>query len=186
MNEEHAPDVSSAGPPVETQAETLPVVNAIIATAASAALKRGTEGDVGLGVIAALRRLRATAQEEAGLSVVAAIDTVIRSRLLAENLTRLRAGGAAPDAIVIPAPGRGANAAAAIFESAADSCLAVNAHAPDNGPLELAVYALTGQMVQRFGGTPAWPALKDELDRPLGGHIPVPTSVLPIEGAPMH
>ncbi|HEY0835315.1 MAG TPA: hypothetical protein VGE72_15540 [Azospirillum sp.] len=186
MNEEHAPDLSSAGPPSDSQAQTLPVVNAIIATATSAALKRGSEEDVGLGVIAALRRLRATAQEEAGLTVVAAIDTVIRSRLLAENLTHLRASGAPPDAITIPAAGRGTNTAAAIFESAADSCLAVNAHAPDNGPLELAVYALTGQLVQRFGGTPAWPALKDELDRPLGGHIAAPTSVLPIEGAPVH
>lgn len=186
MNEAHAPDVSSAGPPAGSETETLPVVNAIIASAAVVALKRGSEHDVGLGVIAALRRLRATAAEEAGLAVVAAIDTVIRSRLLSENLTCLRTSGAAPHGVAIPAPGRGANAAAVIFEAAADSCLAVNAHAPDNGPLELAVYALTGQMVQRFGGAPEWPVLKDELDRPLAAHIPAPASVLPDDGASVH
>ncbi|ALG71020.1 hypothetical protein VY88_03740 [Azospirillum thiophilum] len=144
-----------------------PVVAAILGTALTAAAKRGGSGDVVRGLIAGLRILRATVEEEAGYTMAAAVDNAIRTRLLADNLSRLRVSGQTPQAVPLPGPGPGSSAAAAIFESAAESCLTVNAHAEDNGPLEHAVFAFTAQLLQQLGGAPEWRSLAGELRRPL-------------------
>lgn len=146
---------------------SLPVVSAILATALAAAEKRASPGDVAHGVLAALRRLRATADEEAGDAMVAAIDAAIRQNLLTGGLTDRR--GPATIA-ALPPVGPGAAAAAVIMESAAESCLAVNAHAPDNEPLEIAVNALTFQIGRHLGGAPGWEEVERELHRPLAHH----------------
>ncbi|AWK87539.1 hypothetical protein [Azospirillum thermophilum] len=142
-----------------------PVVAAILGTAVAAAAKRGGTGDVAHGLIAGLRILRSTVEEEAGYSMAAAVDTAIRTRLLVENMSRLRTTGQEPVAIPLPPPGPGATAAAAIFESAAESCLTVNAHAADNAPLEQAVFAFTTQLLQQLGGAPEWRDLSGALRR---------------------
>lgn len=157
----------------------LPVVGAILATAISAAEKRASPADVAHGVIAALRHLRATADEEAGDAMAAAIDAAVRQHF---PQGRLSSSGAA--AGFLPPAGPGAAAAAMIMESAADSCLAVNAHAPDNGPLEIAVNALTLQMLRHLDGPPEWETVERELRRPIERHGAGP--ILPFRGVTLH
>lgn len=169
MNEARNTDPGTEGPNLPGEGESLsPVVTAILGTAVAAAAKRGASGDVVRGLIAGLRVLRATVEEEAGYTMAAAVDTAIRTRLLVDNLSKFRTTGLEPEAIPLPAPGPGATAAAAIFESAAESCLTVNAHAEDNGPLEHAVFAFTTQLLQQLGGAPEWRCLAGELRRPNG------------------
>jgi len=165
---------------------TLPVVTAIVATAVAAAGKRGSAGDVVHGLIAGLRHLRAAVDEEAGYAMAAAIDQAIHSSLLAGNLESLRLTGSTPAPVPLPVPGPGATAAAVIVSSATDSCLAVNAHADDNRPLEHAVFALTNQLVKQLGGAPDWPALERELHRPYTLNGPVAAAVLPVQGVTVH
>lgn len=155
-----------------------PVVGAILATAISAAEKRASPADVAHGVIAALRHLRATADEQAGDAMAAAIDAAVRQHF--------PQGPLAPRPIVsaLPPAGPGAAAAATIMESAADSCLAVNAHAPDNGPLEIAVNALTLQMLRHLDGPPEWEMVERELQRPTERHGAGP--ILPFRGVTVH
>lgn len=168
MNEALNTDTGADAPNMPAEGESLsPVVAAILGTAVAAAAKRGGNGDVVRGLIAGLRILRATVEEEAGYTMAAAVDNAIRTRLLADNLSRLRVSGEKPQAVPLPDPGPGASAAAAIFESAAESCLTVNAHAEDNGPLETAVFAFTAQLLQQLGGAPEWRSLVGELRRPL-------------------
>lgn len=157
----------------------LPVVGAILATAISAAEKRASRADVAHGVIAALRHLRATADEQAGDAMASAIDAAVRQHLPAKPLSR---AGAAMN--VLPPAGPGAAAAATIMESAADSCLAVNAHAPDNEPLEIAVNALTLQMLRHLDGPPEWETVERELQRPTERHGAGP--ILPFRGVTVH
>lgn len=159
-----------------------PVVNAILGTAVAAAAKRGTPTDVAHGLIAGLRLLRSTVEAEVGYTMATAIDTAVRTRLLVENMSHLRTTGHEPDAVPLPGPGPGAAAAAAIFESAAESCLTVNAHAPDNGPLELAVFAFSTQLLQQLGGSPDWRVLAREFRRPSERSGAVEAAVLPAGG----
>ncbi|MBP2299428.1 hypothetical protein [Azospirillum picis] len=168
MNEALNTEAGADAPNMPREGESLsPVVAAILGTAVAAAAKRGGSGDVARGLIAGLRILRATVEEEAGYTMAAAVDNAIRTRLLADNLSQLRVTGQKPEAVPLPVPGPGATAAAAIFESAAESCLTVNAHAEDNGPLEHAVFAFTAQLLQQLGGAPDWRSLAGELRRPL-------------------
>lgn len=179
-----------AGIPVAPQVpemdSSLPVVTAIVTNAVAAAGKRGSAGDVAHGLIAGLRHLRAAVDEEAGYAMAAAIDQAIHSSLLAGNLERLRQTGSTPAPVPLPDPGPGANAAAVIVSSATDSCLAVNAHADDNRPLEHAVFILTSQLVNQLGGAPDWQALEKELHRPYGLNGPVAAAVLPVRGVTVH
>ena len=163
-----------------------PVVNAILATAVAAAAKRADGGDVAHGIIAGLRLLRSAVEAEAGYAMASAIDTAVRTRLLVENLSALRSTGRTPQAVALPPPGPGASVAAAIFVSAAESCLTVNAHAPDNAPLELAVFAFSTQLVQQLGGAPEWPALAGELHRPCVRRDAAQTAALPAGGGTVH
>ncbi len=162
------PDTGMPNPPGEGESLS-PVVTAILGTAVAAAAKRGASGDVARGLIAGLRVLRATVEEEAGYTMAAAFDTAIRTRLLVDNLAKLRTTGHEPEAIPLPAPGPAATATVAIFESAAESCLTINSHAEDNGPLEHAVFAFTTQLLQQLGGAPEWRCLAGELRRPPDG-----------------
>lgn len=180
------PPGTPAQPPAAEVDSTLPVVTAIVANAVAAAGKRGSAGDVAHGLIAGLRHLRAAVDEEAGYAMAAAIDQAIHSSLLAGNLEQLRQTGSTPAPVPLPNPGPGANAAAVIVSSATDSCLAVNAHAPDNGPLEHAVVILTSQLVKQLGGAPDWPALEKELHRPYGFSGPIAAAVLPVAGVTVH
>lgn len=156
----------------------LPVVGAILATAISAAEKRASPADVAHGVIAALRHLRATADEQAGDAMASAIDAAVRQHLPQGPLA-LR-----PVVSVLPPAGPGAATAAMIMESAADSCLAINAHAPDNGPLEIAVNALTLQMLRHLDSAPEWETVERELRRPTERHGAGP--ILPVRGVTVH
>lgn len=176
---------SSSSPGEEGAAPSaLPVVSAILATAISAAEKRASSADVAHGVLAALRHLRAAADEEAGYTMAAAIDTTVRQHLLANVMAERRRVGHEPDEVLLPPAGPGASVAAAILESAADSCLAVNAHAPDNEPLEIAVNALAGQIGRHLNGLPAWPSVERELHKSQEGRATA--AVLPIDGVTIH
>lgn len=169
MSEALNNDTGADAPNQPAEGESLsPVVAAILGTAVAAAAKRGESGDVARGLIAGLRVLRATVEVEAGYTMAAAVDTAIRTRLLVDNLAKLRTTGQTPEAIPLPLPGPAATTTTAIFESAAESCLTVNAHAEDNGPLEHAVFAFTTQLLQQLGGAPEWRCLAGELRRPFG------------------
>lgn len=163
-----------------------PIVNAILSTAVAAAAQRAEPADVAHGIIAGLRLLRSAVEAEAGYTMATAIDTAIRTRLLVENLSTLRTTGQEPKAVPLPPPGPGASVAAAIFVSAAESCLTVNAHAPDNGPLELAVFAFSTQLVQQLGGAPEWRNLVGELHRPSERRDAAQAAALPAGGGTVH
>jgi hypothetical protein len=184
----HAPNGARNSAPDPTAAASapasLPVISAILATALSAAEKRAGPADVAHGVIAALRHLRATADEEAGYTMAAAIDTTVRQHLLAGGMSELRRTGRGPVFTALPPAGPGAAAAALIMESAADSCLAINAHAQDNEPLEIAVNALALQIGRHLGGEPGWEMVERELHRPVERHGGGP--ILPFKGVTVH
>jgi len=185
MSNPTAPRNGAAAPPAAPAVPAaLPVVSAILATAISAAEKRASPADVAHGVIAALRHLRATADEEAGYAMAAAIDTAVRQHLLAGGMADLRLNGHGPAAAALPPAGPGAAAASAILQSAADSCLAINAHASDNEPLEIAVGALTRQIARHLGGEPGWEVVERELHRPILHHGGGP--ILPFRGVTVH
>lgn len=187
MNEVLNHEESTGTPLGAEQPVTMaPVVNAILATAVAAAVKRAKPSDVAHGIIAGLRLLRSAAEQEAGYTMATAIDTAIRTRLLVENLSALRTTGHAPTAVPLPPAGPGAASAAAIFVSAAESCLTVNAHAPDNGPLELAVFAFSTQLVQQLGGAPDWRDLCGELHRPSEKRDAAQAAALPAGGGTVH
>ena len=181
-HDESADVVGTAGEP----ATMAPVVNAILGTATAAAAKRAEGSDVAHGIIAGLRLLRSAAEAEAGYTMAAAIDTAIRTRMLVENLSALRTTGHEPAPAPLPPPGPGVAIAAAIFVSAAESCLTVNAHAEDNGPLELAVFAFSTQLIQQLGGAPDWRTLMRELHRPSEPRDDAPDADFTVGGGTVH
>ncbi|WP_448204169.1 hypothetical protein [Azospirillum sp. sgz302134] len=167
-------------------ASMAPVISAILGTAVTAAAKRASAADVAHGIIAGLRLLRSAAEDEAGYTMATAIDTAIRTRLLVENLSSLRTTGHEPDPVPLPPPGPGVAIAGAIFVSAAESCLTVNAHADDNEPLELAVFAFASQLLQQLGGSPEWRILMQELHRPSERRDAAQAAALPDGGGTVH
>lgn len=171
-------DETSDAATLQTGLATIsPVVAAILGTALTAAARRGEVGDMVHGLIAGLRILRTTAEAEAGYTMAAAFDTAVRTRFLADNLAKLRTTGQEPEPVALPGRGPDAAAVATIFENAAESCLTVNAHAEDNGPLEHAIFAFTGQLVQLLGGAPEWRAVATELRRPASQALDAETEV---------
>lgn len=171
-------DEAGAGVTMQTGTEAIsPVIAAILGTSIAAAVRRGETGDVVHGLIAGLRVLRTTVEAEAGYTMAAAFDTAVRTRFLADNLAKLRTTGEAPAATALPDRGPDAAAVATIFENAAESCLTVNAHAEDNGPLEQAIFAFTGQLLHHLGGAPEWRELSGELRRPSGQALDAETEV---------
>lgn len=180
-----ADEVDSTPPGME-DLTALPVVTAILASAISVAEERASSGDVVHGVLAALRHLRHTADEEAGYAMASAIDTSVRNSLLVSGMSERRRIGHEPITAPLPPAGPGASIASIIMESAADSCLAVNAHAPDNEPLEIAVNALAMQIGSHLNGLPAWDDVEREMRRPAERHGPGPAAILPIGGATIH
>lgn len=187
MNEVQILDeATEQGETDDDPATIAPVVSAIVGTAVSAASKRAGRADVAHGLIAGLRLLRSAAEEEAGYGMGVAIDTAIRTRLLVENLSALRATGREPAPVPLPSPGEGLAIASVIVTSAAESCLMVNAHAPDNEPLELAVFTLSTYLVQHLGGAPDWRSLSLELHRPSSASGAAEAAALPAGGGTMH
>lgn len=187
MNEVQNHDESTEIAAIAGETATMaPVVNAILGTAVAAAAKRAAAADVVHGIVAGLRLLRSAAEAEAGYTMAAAIDTAIRTRLLVENLSALRTTGHEPVPVPLPAPGPNIAISAAIFVSAAESCLTVNAHAEDNAPLELAVFAFSTQLIQQLGGVPEWRTLMRELHRPTESRDEAPETVLPAGGITIH
>jgi len=187
MNEVRNHEESTGTPAMADESVSMaPVVNAILGTAVAAAVKRADPNDVAHGIIAGLRLLRSAVEQEAGYAMATAIDTAIRTRLLVENLSALRTTGHAPTAVPLLPPGPGAAVAASIFVSAAESCLTVNAHAEDNGPLELAVFAFSSQLVQQLGGAPDWRDLVGELRRPSERRDAAQAAALPAGGGTVH
>lgn len=181
------------GAPADTAAEEAkgmralsPVVAAIVDSAAAAAAERAPPADVTHGVVSALRHLRAAIDDQAGFAMAASMDNAIQARILVENLRTLRLSGSPPPPVRLPPVGASAVVASAIFESAAESCLAVNALAPDNEPLEHAIVAFTAQLFQQLGGMPEWGELKAELHRPHGRAADIAAAVLPATGATLH
>lgn len=163
-----------------------PVVAAIINSAAAAAAQRADTADITHGLVSALRHLRAAIDDQAGFAMAASMDNAIQARIMVENLRGLRLSGSPPPPVRLPPVGAGAVVASAIFESAAESCLAVNALAPDNEPLEHAIVAFTAQLFQRLGGMPEWGELKAALHRPHGRASDIVAAVLPATGATLH
>lgn len=163
-----------------------PVVSAIVNTAAAAAAERAAPGDVTHGLVSALRHLRAAIDDQAGFAMAASMDNAIQARIMVENLRTLRVAGSPPRPVRLPPVGPGVVAASAIFESAAESCLAINALAPDNEPLEHAIVAFTAQLFETLGGMPEWGELKAELHRPHGRGAEIAAAVLPATGATVH
>lgn len=163
-----------------------PVVAAIVDSAAAAAAERAAPADVTHGLVGALRHLRAAIDDQAGFAMAASMDNAIQARIMVENLRVLRLSGSPPHPVRLPPVGASAVVATAIFESAAESCLAINALAPDNGPLEHAIVAFTAQLFEQLGGMPEWGELKAELHRPHGRAADIAAAVLPATGATLH
>lgn len=161
------------------------VVKSILESAMTVASRRGGSGDVVHGLIAGLRLLRSVVEDEVGAAMVSAMDNAVRSRMLIEKMAQMRHSGRMPEPVSLPEPGHGLTATAAIFQSAAESCLTINAHAEDNGPLELAISGFSAQLLERLGGAPDWPELSRELRRPFERSLSVETTVLP-EGGTIH
>jgi hypothetical protein len=133
------------------------VVEAVVDAAMSMAAERGTRADVAIGIVAALRRIRATLDEQVGYAAAAAMDTTLQDLVVSYDLPRLSSGK--PEPAELPEPGPETVRAAAIFEDAARNCIAFNVRTPDNSCLHEAICLLADRLFRVIGGTPAAPDL---------------------------
>jgi hypothetical protein len=155
-------------------------VELVINMAFSAASKRGGKDDVILGTIAALRRIRAAAEEAGGRPAVAAVDDTIRHIGVTHNARRLGRTRAAPVPARLPEPRSSARVAVAIFEDAANTCLQLNALTPDNWALGAAINLLTDRLIALLGGPPDLDAVVRQIsatpEKALGGALAIPSA----------
>lgn len=144
------------------------VVAAILATASQTAQGRGASREaIVLGIIAALRRLHIAVQD-ASESMSLAVRATIRDIIIARNLERRRASKTTPEPASLP-PGRESDrAATAIFEDAANSCLALNALVAGNECIDIAVRFLTERLIATLGAPPDYAKLVDRITGAAG------------------
>jgi hypothetical protein len=130
------------------------VIEAVIDAAVEMVATCGSREDAANGIVAALRRIRATLDEQVGYAVAAAMDAMLRDLVVSYNLQLRRATRREPRPVELPRIGPGAARAAAIFEDAARNCIAFNARTPDNSHLHQAICLLANRLFRLLAGTP--------------------------------
>ena len=133
-------------------------IEAVIELAIKTARRRAPSGDVAAGLVAALRRIRAALDEESP-TMASQLDATVRDVLIAANLGRREV----PPPVPLPAPGAAAPFASIVLEDAALTCIALNAHTPDNSALHTAICVFAARLVAELGGTPAIGTVLDSI-----------------------
>jgi hypothetical protein len=131
------------------------VIEAVVDAAMEMAATRGARADAAIGIVAALRRIRATLEEEVGYAPAAAMDSTLHDLVISYNLRHLSETRQEPEPTALPEPGPDAVRASAIFEDAARNCIAFNTRTPDNSCLHQAICLLADRLFRLLGGTPA-------------------------------
>ncbi|HYD99612.1 MAG TPA: hypothetical protein VEH84_09525 [Alphaproteobacteria bacterium] len=143
----------------------LPVMTALIGTAVASAERRAGPAETAIAVLAALRRLRALIDEQAGFAAAALWDDSLREILLAQSLQRRARGDEAAGALPVPSHSEGERRARAILEDAVQSTLMLNAVGPGNLAVQAATGILLGHLLRLLDGVPAAETLLAELRR---------------------
>jgi len=133
-------------------------IAAVVDLAIGTARRRASKGDVALGLIAALRRIRAALDEESPARA-GQLDATVRDIVIAHNLGRREI----PASVALPEPGPGAALAITVLDDTAETCLALNAHTPDGSALQAAICLIAHRLLLELGGTPDIRRLYDRL-----------------------
>ncbi len=148
------------------------VIAAILETTVQTAQRRGASKElVALGIIAALRRIHA-AVEEASEAMALGVRATILNLITARNLERLRGTKTTPVPAPLPEAGSSQDwAVIALFEDAANSCLALNAFMAGNDAIDQAILLLTERLIAVLGAPPDYAKLIDRIAGSTGGPI---------------
>lgn len=162
------------------------LVEAIVNHAVLTAGKRGTKADVILGILAALRQIRAIADGSGGTALAASVDERIRSAVIVHNLRRIAVEGAAPRPVPLPDPTSTASPATAILRDAVDTSIAFEGLTQNSSTLLMATEALLDRLITLLGGAPDGEALLERIgggsERASDPHVPTGTG----QGASVH
>jgi len=142
------------------------VIEALIEVAYHVAARRSGEAELALGIIAGLRRLHRAAAEESVFAAAAmrgAIGDLLLERRLGEFADE---NSTPPPPVSLPAEHVAARVAMAVFEDAANSCLAFMPLLPDEEGLAIASRALVERLVSVLGGVPDYGTLADRIADP--------------------
>jgi hypothetical protein len=133
-------------------------IEAVIELAIRTARRRAPSGDIAMGLVAALRRIRAALDEESPI-MASQLDASVRDVVIAANLGRREV----PAPVALPEPGPAAAFASIVLDDAALTCLALNAHTEDNSALHAAICVFAARLVAELGGAPAIGAVLDRI-----------------------
>jgi len=146
----------------------MPSAETILDGAWHAASRRASCEEMAVACVAALRRLHQVIEESAGETGAAIFRGCIRQLALQAALRHL--GRVQKPTAALPDAMPSARLACAMLEDAANSCVALNAAAEDNGPLCHATEFLVERLFALLGGMPDANELIDQIvapDRPF-------------------
>jgi hypothetical protein len=117
--------------------------------------ERTRPGDAANGIVAAIRRVRSSIEDNGGSPLVDLMDAAIRDRLIIRNLRRRRAGQSA-DAARLPATGPTLAVAEMVMITAAETCMAYAERDADVGGMLVVVLILLDRLIETMGEAPAY------------------------------
>lgn len=144
-------------------------VHSLISSVVSAALIRAKSGagvrsgDIALGLVAALRRVRGIVRNQAGYGAACALDDGVREMILRAALEHYVQSTGPATAIALPSPSPATHRVALILEDVAVSAVVLNAWFPGNVAIHVMMEVLVQNLIMALGGPPDWPALADRL-----------------------
>jgi hypothetical protein len=141
------------------------VIEALIEVAFHVAARRSEPEELALGILAGLRRLHQQQAEESVI-VAATMRGMIGDLLLERRLGQVRGDGTAPPPVALPEERASARVAMAVFEDAANSCLAFLPVLPEGEGLEIASRTLVDHLVEVLGGVPDYGVLAARVSDP--------------------
>ncbi|HEX6979425.1 MAG TPA: hypothetical protein VF342_09005 [Alphaproteobacteria bacterium] len=125
-----------------------PAVARVVELAVTQARVGTTRAAVASAIVAALRRIRRTVDEQAGFAAARMLDDFIRGHIRSESVK-----GDLP-VRDLPADAVHDARAEAILDDCVSTCIALNAFTPDNGALTTAVGTLLDCLFRQVEGAP--------------------------------
>lgn len=137
------------------------LIASVVASALFRAGERSSQGDVALGLLAGLRKIRGIIQAQAGHGAACTMDDAIHGIILHKALEAHSQTGTA----LVPLPPRtlSTHRAEVILEDAALSAVVLNSWFQGNSAIEAAVEVLTRTLLDVLGGAPDWLDVMDHL-----------------------
>ena len=142
------------------------LISTVIASAVDRAARDAAPGDVALGLLAGLRRIRMVVGAQAGYAAACGIDDAIHRLFVERALEGGRGGLAGWGGVPVALPKeRSARTlrACLILEDTAMSCLTLNGYFQGNTALNLGVQIMAERLLDCLGAVPGWAEVVREL-----------------------